>query len=72
MQVTITFNDAQLDILLYLVQEEIYRTERDIMRFYHEGQTNSAEFLEELCRDQKQLFNSMAKQFIDYRKEECR
>ena len=72
MQVTITLNDAQLDIMLDLLQGEIYQTERDIMRFYQEGQTNSAEFLEELCRDQKRLFHSLLKQFIDYRKEGCR
>ena len=72
MQVTITLNDAQRDILLYILQQEIFRTEKAIAQFYRAGKTDVAEVLEELCRDQKRLFNSMLKQFIDYRNEGCR
>lgn len=68
MQVTITLNEAQLDKLLYLVMEEIYQIE-NIKWFYDEGQTDEAEFLEEICRDEKRLFDSMLKQIIDYRKQ---
>ena len=67
MPMNITLEENQVDKLLYILQQEIFRTEKDIAQFYRAGKTEVAEFVKETYQDETRMFNRLLEQFIDYR-----
>lgn len=65
MEMNITLNEDQVDKVLYIMQREVYQTEKDIERFRKAGNNEAAEFFEQTLKDETRIFNSILKQFQD-------